>query len=95
MLFTGDRNVYEVEVVTNEATLFQTLSGELGKKAAEDVVAFLDFEDPFEAFYLLGYCFSTQRDYRKYITPEVRSQLYVAMFSRCAKDAGFRRGVVR
>ncbi|MFN7292373.1 MAG: hypothetical protein ACK5YR_04545 [Pirellula sp.] len=86
---------FDEEFVSNEGALFQVLSGELGEKNAADVVAFIDFEDPFEAFYLLGYCFSTQRDFRKYITPEVRSRLYVAMFNRCVKDSVFRRGVVR
>ncbi|MCU0713452.1 MAG: hypothetical protein MUC43_15440 [Pirellula sp.] len=86
---------FDEEFVSNEAALFQSLAGELEKKTAVDVVASIDFDDPFESFYLLGYCFSTQRDYRRSITSEVRSRIYVAMFNRCVKEQGFRRGVVR
>lgn len=86
---------FDEQLVVAETTHFNDLSKHLETMSAETLVESIDFEEPFEAFYILGYCFQTQRGYRKPVTTETRSKLYGAFFNRCVQDQSFRKGIVR
>lgn len=86
---------FDDQIVTEEKAFFEELHSHLEKMSPEMIVEAIDFENPFEAFYLLGYCFSTQRAYRRPVTSETRAKYYAAFFDRCVKDSSFRDGIVR
>ena len=86
---------FDDDLFAEESSRFDELRAHLEKMPPEMVVKSIDFESPFEAFYLLGYCFSIQPTYRKPVTSETRAKYYAAFFDRCAKDSSFRNGMVR
>ena len=86
---------FDDDLFAEESARFDELRAHLEKMSPEMVVESIDFESPFEAFYLLGYCFSIQPTYRKPVTSEARAKYYAAFFDRCVKDSSFRNGIVR
>lgn len=86
---------FDDELFEKESVYFDELRTHLETMSPEMIVGSIDFESPFEAFYLLGYCFSIQPTYRKPVTSETRARYYAAFFDRCVKDSSFRDGIVR
>lgn len=86
---------FDEDFVKKEDLLYAELYKVLHELQPKQVVALISFEDPFEAFYLLGYCFAEHKGNRKSLTTSERSQYYQCLFDKCLQDKSFRKGIVR
>ena len=83
------------EFVEKEDRLYAELYQALHELPPKQVISLISFDDPFEAYYLLGYRFAVHKGNRRSLTTDERSQHYQCLYDKCVQDHSFRKGIVR